>query len=528
MLCESINNNYTCNESTGGSSCGSCGGSCNCSGNCSCGGSCDGSCNSIPLRSICISDHPDSMYVGASTFCKVTYTPANATNKNLCWCSSNPCVATVCPNSGLVIAQNPGETTIRATATDGSGASACFCLSVLTPILVESITLCHDDITLDQGECHAMSATVCPQIANNKTLRWSSEDSKVACVDAKTGVVVGRSAGQTKIYAHAQDGSGVSAFCDITVLQTLTSPDEPNTPDATEEMNGNYVVDPINVYTGAHVLTASLMSLMGGQGLSLTAHYDSTRLVHGSLGKGWYHSYEKHLEYGCCEVLVYSNPSTFSRYVAHPENPSVFECENPEKSGYVLTYNPSAATPFVLDCNSKQTEFYDACGNLVKIRDRMGFEILLSYVGSQIILCDSITGKKIYLEKDASCKIVRVYDDAARETVLTYSGDLLTSIRDVNGNTLSYTYDTKGRVLSGTDSMGIRYFENTYDTLGRVSTQKDAISGSARTLLVYDGNKRTITNRNGKQSTREYNDLGLLIKHTDENGNQKTYEYDSH
>lgn len=42
----------------------------------------------------------------------------------------------------------------------------------------------------------------------------------------------------------------------------------------------------------------------------------------------------------------------------------------------------------------------------------------------------------------------------------------------------------------------------------------------------YDNGTRETTNRLGKLSRREFDESGLLVKYTDENGNIKTYEYD--
>lgn len=62
-----------------------------------------------------------AMLVGESAFLNTSISPSNATNTNVQWSSDNTTVATVNPTSGLIYAQNPGTTTIRATAQDGSG-----------------------------------------------------------------------------------------------------------------------------------------------------------------------------------------------------------------------------------------------------------------------------------------------------------------------------------------------------------------------------------------------------------------------
>ena len=67
------------------------------------------------------------------------------------------------------------------------------------------------------GESKAITATVKPDDATNKALTWTSSDETVATVDA-TGKVTGKKIGTATITATAQDGSGVSGSCTVTVL----------------------------------------------------------------------------------------------------------------------------------------------------------------------------------------------------------------------------------------------------------------------------------------------------------------------
>ena len=70
------------------------------------------------------------------------------------------------------------------------------------------------------GESKAITATVKPDDATNKTLTWKSSDETVATVDA-TGKVTGKKIGTATITATAQDGSGVSGSCTVTVLSPV-------------------------------------------------------------------------------------------------------------------------------------------------------------------------------------------------------------------------------------------------------------------------------------------------------------------
>ena len=482
------------------------------------------------VNSICISPDTRTMITGKSAYFYATVCPENADNRCVTWSSSNTSVASVNSVSGLVYAHSAGNAIIYATAQDGSDVVGTCALTVINPICVECITLSRTYLTLYKGNAHKITATVCPENATTKAIRWRSSKTSVATVNAYTGTVTAKAAGTAYIYAEAQDGSGVSERCTVVVKQTVVCCAE-ETP--VNKVPGSTFADPVDVYTGAHLLNNTLISLFGGQGIKFTAHYNSTQLACGMLGTGWSHNYEKHIDINGSEAYVYNNPAIFSKYTAESECCSTFNCVSANKNGYVLTVDNSRTYPYIIDCNSARTEYYNAAGDLAKIVDHQGFETTISYSDTLITITDGVSGKKIYLEKDSSCKIVRVYDDAARAAVLTYTGNLLTSICDVNGNTLTYAYDEDNRVKSGTDSKGICYFENTYDDYGRVLTQKDALNHisyfdySDDDCECCDGDTRITTSRNGKTSRRVYDCNGLMIHHTDENGNTKHFEYDS-
>ena len=472
---------------------------------------------------------PKTMIVNQSECFRLTASSENTMPPTVQWSSDDPSIATVNAFSGLVYAQAPGTTTIRATAQDGGDVVGAYSLTVTEPILVEDITLDQDRIELYKGNTKKLKAIVCPGNATNRSVLWESSRPAVASVNTCTGTVTAVSAGTATIYAIATDGSDVKACATVVVKQTVKCGAE-ETP--VSKVQGSTFADPVDVYTGAHMLSNTLMTLFGGQGLRLVAHYDSTKLGSGLLGVGWYHSYEKHVEVSSSEALVYTTPTTFSRYLSVSDCCVEFTSCSPNKNGYVLTVDRSRQYPYIIDCNSARTEYYNANGDLAKIKDHQGFETLITYSDGLITVTDCVSGKKMYLEKDSHCRIVRVYDDAERQVLLSYTGDLLTSIRDLNGNTLTYAYDEDSRIVSGTDSLGTRYFENTYDDYGRVLTQKDALNHTSYfdysddAYEYCEGDTRIATDRTGKAGHRVYDCDGLLIKHTDENGNLKTYEYD--
>ena len=400
----------------------------------------------VLVSSITLSPSNITLSVGGSTFLTANVCPTNATNDSVTWSTGNPCVATVNPNSGLVTAQGAGTATIYATAQDGSGKSGRCTVTVKGPVYAECIKIKNENPVMYKGDFALMKATVYPAQAASGKVSWKSSNSQIAYIDSKSGCIEAKAAGRVTISAHMEDGSGLSDCCTVIVKQTSHSPEE-ETPKST--VAGSTFADPVDVYSGAHILKNTVMSLFGGQSLKFTVCYNSTKLAQGCLGLGWYHNFEKRVEIDGCEARVYSSPSVYSTYVSDACSSS-YLCTAANKNGYVLTEDCCADYPYIIDCNSERTEYYNTNGKLAKIVDRQGFETTITYTNSLITITDAVSQKKIYLELNSKGKVIRVYDDASRQAVLTYNGNLLVGICDVNGNSISYTYDSDNRIKSGT------------------------------------------------------------------------------
>ena len=91
---------------------------------------------------------------------------------------------------------------------------------------VAQITLKPTSLSLQEGKSSTIKATIRPSDAANKSVKWSSSNTKVATVS--NGVVKAVKAGSAKITCTAQDGSGISASCSVTV----TAKPKPTKPSA--------------------------------------------------------------------------------------------------------------------------------------------------------------------------------------------------------------------------------------------------------------------------------------------------------
>lgn len=72
---------------------------------------------------------------------------------------------------------------------------------------------------MDALDTYQLTARVSPSDAADKSVRWSSSDEKIASVD-ENGLVTALKKGNATITVEAQDGSGVSSTCSVTVKNT--------------------------------------------------------------------------------------------------------------------------------------------------------------------------------------------------------------------------------------------------------------------------------------------------------------------
>lgn len=158
-----------------------------------------------------------------------TITPANSTDA-VTWESSDEDVVSVGEAESGTTRDGTGKTsTVTLTAQNGgtatitvrSGGKSAAC-AVTVPVPVESVAINESGVTVDFDKTTALTVTVLPATAANKTVRWSSDSPGVATVDENTGVVTGVAEGEAVITATAADGSGKTDSVTVKVWQMVT------------------------------------------------------------------------------------------------------------------------------------------------------------------------------------------------------------------------------------------------------------------------------------------------------------------
>ena len=146
-----------------------------------------------------------------------TVEPANATNKNVEWWTSDLDVVSVTSTSGgsngYVEARGAGKATVTVKTEDGEFSASCEITVEKKEVPVTGIALDHSSLLLPVGNTYALKAHVQPSNATDQDIKWGSSNGGVATVD-QTGKVTAVAAGTVDILATL---AGKFARCTVQV-----------------------------------------------------------------------------------------------------------------------------------------------------------------------------------------------------------------------------------------------------------------------------------------------------------------------
>ena len=125
-----------------------------------------------------------SFYADRPTPAKLTANviPADATNKNITWKSSDTSVAGV-DNDGNISTCGVGTAIITATTEDGGFKAQCTVRSTVYNITVKGVFITNPVEAIPVGTDYALTSMIYPESALSKSLSWSSSDANVISVD---------------------------------------------------------------------------------------------------------------------------------------------------------------------------------------------------------------------------------------------------------------------------------------------------------------------------------------------------------
>ena len=317
-----------------------------------------------------------------------------------------------------------------------------------------------------------------------------------------------------------------------------------------EEVPGLYG-DPIDMASGYFADEMTAFSINGAVPLTLDMRYASGLTEgKGVLGYCWYHDYEMYLEQRNGILYFHASPHNAVSFInqnalnrnlycsAKGEQIILAEGEQYSYGEYISISSGMRDVKLVRNQDGTYTMTYtngteyhfDASGRLTRIRDTEGKTVSLIHEGSRITIREDLSGKRMYLDHDASGRLVSISDDNNRQTVITYDeADRMSTLTSPAGVTITYTYDEKNRILTEANAQGV-FVANVYDEADRVVKQTDATGGVE--TLSYEGREDggmtvRITDARGASKQAVVDAHGRIIKVVNENGGTTEYTYNS-
>lgn len=431
----------------------------------------------VLVSSITLSQTEANMKATETLPLSATVGSENAVNKSLIWKSSNEAIATVSAE-GVITANAVGNATITAIAADGSGVKAT-CDITVVPTLAESISLDQPTLTLKKKRTAHLVATISPVTTTNKSLTWKSDNPKIATVDNEENVKT-LTAGETTIKVSANDGSGITAECHLTVTAPKAGDsnddDEVNVVDAVNTVNyilnkvvGTFEFEAADVNKDNHI---SVSDVTGTTAIILQQPLQAKENI--AMAKGMNVS-DKNENY-----IVYSLPSKYAIDVALDVN-----------SNYTAMQTDIAMTENVDDVNLKLEDAIASTHLLTSSKLNAHTLRVVVYSLSNSTFMDgraifTLTSKKGVNPADVQFENAVASDAEAKGYGLDAHFDQTTSIVGVAGNDKNVEVVADGIVVSGEKGMLV----SVYNTAGmlvqsqRLATESMAINLPSGVYLV--------------------------------------------
>lgn len=174
----------------------------------------------VGVNSVAVDKEHQDLSIGATFVLRAIISPSNADNQKVIWTVENSSVIDYVDNqdgSATVKGLQVGTSKVTARTDDGGFMSSC---NVTVGVGVEKIELDKSELSLKKGESASLKATIFPENASDKSLKWGSSDVSVATVDAY-GNVKAEGNGEATVFVSSSDG-GFTAYCNVKVGTSVT------------------------------------------------------------------------------------------------------------------------------------------------------------------------------------------------------------------------------------------------------------------------------------------------------------------
>ena len=169
----------------------------------------------IPVTGVSLKSSTTLLLGGTETLTP-SFTPVDATNKNVTWESSDDEKVSVDENGVITGLALTGGSPVTITVTTEDGGYTATCDVIVNPVPVSGIELDKTTASIRINKTVQLTATVSPDNATDKSVTWESDDTGIATV-SESGLVTGVAVGTATITVKSNADNTQKATCTITV-----------------------------------------------------------------------------------------------------------------------------------------------------------------------------------------------------------------------------------------------------------------------------------------------------------------------
>lgn len=289
------------------------------------------------------------------------------------------------------------------------------------------------------------------------------------------------------------------------------------------DYNGNLIMIHDTMATGGSLMPMALLHVYNsnncavnlGYGYGFALNYHQT-LVKTKIGST---DYYKHTD-GDGTVHYFYYDSTAKKWK--------------DESGLeqTLTIHTNGTEQLVLhDKEDNQLRFRD--GYLVRIQDKNGNQLSVTWMDSRIISVTDGAGRKITLDYllDSNGKrttLSQITGPSGKKKTFAYSGGNLVSITDIDGEKMTYTYDGRHMLtaIQNIDGYSVRYaYYGTNPYRVRTITEYGGTRSGEGLTFVYGYNSTKFTDNKKRSEIYRFNNNGNLLHIHDGFGHAASGKY---
>ncbi|MBX9941863.1 MAG: hypothetical protein K2Y32_21530 [Candidatus Obscuribacterales bacterium] len=219
-------------------------------------------------------------------------------------------------------------------------------------------------------------------------------------------------------------------------------------------------------------------------------------------------------------TVVVATPDTVKTFVKLPDG----SYNPPPKDAGSLTQNLDGS--FTYKNPQQQALNYDTSGNLISIVDPAGTQVNLTYTSGKLASIANNTGRSLSLNYSGN-RLASVSDGTGRSVSYTVDANAnLTTFADANSKNTTFAYSDPGVMTQFflPAHPGNPALINTYDTLGRIASQADALNNVSN--FYFAGLRSEIDDPSGNAHIRYSDQIGNVLRDINALGQETDSLYD--